>query len=924
MLQPLFNNQVGRRLLLRFVLAALLPMSGVVVFAYFQIGNLLVDLNYRRLQQDSRSLGMSFIASLNWRAEALQREAARLADEGGPPDSNLDGFVRIERLQKPRLLNNQEAHHMRNGRVVLRASGGNPLTMLARIPGREEIVSGTLDPRSLWLDEEAPEHYCVVGTNFKRHFCTPELHPPNAETWPTLMARRNLGVFDWRIRGSNGETAYLAGFWRANLRPAFAHDGFIIMVADSKAAVLKGLERFNVVFPALILAAMALASLLAINQIRRQIRPLERLSEGTRQLAKGDFDVIVQAEGDDEFAALAGAFNQMSGKLRNKFQLLKMLSALDQAILGATDMEHLLHSTLDHIHDAIPCDSAGLLRFNDNGMVDFSAAPARPPGMNATEILECLSLDDTQPWRRIDLDAPRAGCVRRLFDPPTRVVLLFPIRAGKRLETLLILGYETPPDDIDEILAAGRGIADRLAVAASNLAWEEKLYHQAHYDALTNLPNRALLRDRVEQALSRADREQHLVAAMLLDLDSFKQVNDTLGHSAGDALLIECARRLRAQVRQSDTVARLGGDEFIILLPDLPRGGETALLDAVARKLNQYLAEPMLIADRQITNSVSIGIAIYPDNAGGGEDLLKMADAAMYESKRRQRGGFRFYSAEMNAQATARFDLAQDLREAVAHNELTLYYQPKVELASGRIVGAEALVRWLSPKRGVVPPGHFVPLLGEMGLNGWLDDWVLESACAQMAAWDRAGLPAISVSVNMSPENFQDDDLPSKIRELLARHELEHPRLELEILEATAVSESSTVHDTLLALRGMAVGIALDDFGTGYSSLVYLTRLPANVLKLDRAFIGDLATNPRQQAIVERIIALAKSLDFLVTAEGVEDEDQRNLLAGMDCDWIQGYLISPPLPAESFVHHWREHEALLAECAAAAPQAPPT
>ena len=375
----------------------------------------------------------------------------------------------------------------------------------------------------------------------------------------------------------------------------------------------------------------------------------------------------------------------------------------------------------------------------------------------------------------------------------------------------------------------------------------------------------------------------------------------------GDALLIECAQRLKSHIRQSDTVARLGGDEFILLVPELAPGSESDKLESLARKLNEVLALPILIAGRQITISVSIGIALHSDEAEDFEDLLRMADAAMYEAKRQQPGGFRFYSANINEKAQARFELVQDLREAISRQELILYYQPKFELAGRRIVGAEALARWNSPKRGLVPPGLFIHLLDEMGLTDWLSDWVLKTACAQMAAWDRLGLPPLSVSVNISPAQFQFGNLLEKVRSALDVNGLAPQRLEIEILETTAVDHSPEVRDTLAGLREMNVNIALDDFGTGYSSLVYLTQVPANILKLDRAFIINLVSDVRQQAIVERIIALAKVLNFCVVAEGVEEVVQMDLLAAMHCDVIQGYLISRPIPPDDFVHLLKKH-----------------
>lgn len=904
LLQPLFHSRVGRRLLLRFMLAALLPVTGVAVFAYFQVGHLLLDLNYRRLQQDSRALGMSFLGNFHVLAESLEHEAERIAHRNAPPEDVHNGFTRLTVHSLAEMpLTPDERHQLEKMAPVLRLEMRGT-ALLVGLPGRARVLQGRLDGKTIWGGEAVPEHYCVLGADYTPFICTPGLSAPSPLDWPRLLAGRHQGVFDWTMATPEGETAYLAAFWRARTQASYASPGFIVMVADPKAQALKGLTHFRVIFPALVVAALALALLLSINQIRRQLRPLEQLSAGTRRLESGDFDTPVRAEGDDEFAELAGAFNRMSAGLRHKFHMLKMLAELDRAILGASAMDFVVRSVLTHLRAAIPCDAAGLLRLAGSETTFFAAISPPDTGRPLAGTLPPLSEDRT--GLRIALDSPEAAALRAVFPPPLSELLLFPSRVNGRLDSLLLLAYERLPDDHEEILAAGVSVADRLSVAASNFAWEEKLYHQAHYDALTDLPNRALLRDRVDQALMRADRDRTAVALMLLDLDNFKSVNDSLGHSAGDTLLIECAQRLKTHMRQSDTVVRLGGDEFIVLLPDLPRGGEAATLDTLARKLNAHLAQPFTLAERQITTPVSIGIALYPGNAGGYEDLLKMADAAMYESKRQQRGSYRFYSAEMNIEAHVRFELAQDLRAAIAAGELTLHYQPKIDLASGRMVGVEALVRWHSRKRGTVFPGVFVPVISEIGMEDWLTDWVMETVCAQLAAWDAAGLIPISVSLNLTPGNFERMDLLPLVRERLTRHGLAPDRLELEILETTAVNPSPRIHELLQALRELGVGIALDDFGTGYSSLVYLTRLPANILKLDRAFIADLVGNPRQQGIVERIIALAKTLDFRVVAEGVEDEAQRDLLAGMGCDWIQGYLTSPPLPAEALFKFWRE------------------
>jgi diguanylate cyclase (GGDEF)-like protein len=645
--------------------------------------------------------------------------------------------------------------------------------------------------------------------------------------------------------------------------------------------------------------------LLALHQIRRQLLPLERLTEGTRALAAGDFSARVIVSGDDEFGSLAQSFNHMSDNLRHKFHMLQMLAELDRAILSASEMDYVIQLVLSRIDYAIPCDCAGIMRLDEHGggtfLTDCDPQGQMPvKGWDCRDVSLFLPREVEQSWYQREWGEDRPECLKGMTSPGLERALIFPVRVNERIHSLLILAYEHLPDSLDEIIEASHSLTDRLAVAASNIAWGEKLYHQGHYDALTDLPNRVLLRDRVEQALVRADRERTSVAVMLLDLDNFKQVNDSLGHSAGDALLIECAHRLAGVIRSSDTLARLGGDEFVLLVPDIPQGLESTHLDTLARKLNVALAETMTIAEHRVTTMASIGIALYPKNATGFEDLLKMADASMYESKRQQPGSFRFYSSDMNAEVRARFELTQELRESVGKDELLLHFQPKVLASTRQIVGAEALVRWQSPKRGLVPPIQFVPLLDQIGLGTWLGEWVLDRACAQMAEWDRRGLAPIPVSVNIAPSHIQEGQLIDRIERALGKHGLDPSRLELEIIETTAANESPEIHATLTRLRAMGVNIALDDFGTGYSSLVYLTQLPANVLKLDRAFIRNLATDPRQQAIVESIIKLAQALDYQIVAEGVEEEQQLNLLTAMGCDLIQGYLISRPVPPDDF------------------------
>ena len=898
------GSHVAQRLFFLFLLAALIPVGGLSYFAYTEVSHMLTDLNYRRLQQDAKAGGMGLIQRLSWREQALKR-LVEPAASGAPValPEKIDGFARVEVVGQEVLaeLAPNQAEHLRRAGVVLRLVARMDPVMLVAIPGATELVQAHLDRASLWYDEEASDRYCILNAGGVPLHCTADL---TAAPEPSLVgsAGQSSGVFPWQLDGED----HIAAWWRASLQASFASDGFIVVVSDARKDVLAVLTRFHLTLPAIMVLALALAAWFSITQIRRQLRPLERLESGTRRLAQGEFSSRVDVMGTDEFASLAVSFNRMAETIERKFHLLRALGELDRAILVVSEMDAVVAMLLEQVPLAVSCDGAGVLRRDPRDgirlqILDRTSATVHTIEPVCTEAAAVSIWKLDGPWFMLDLGTPGSDSLRHFADSGSTVALVFPARTGDRVECALVLAFRQPPHDLDDATQAGRSLADRLSAAGSSIASEDKLYRQAHYDALTGLPNRVMLRDRMEQALLRADREGVSVAAMLVDLDDFKQVNDSLGHNAGDRLLVAIAERLTSQARATDTVARLAGDEFVVLIADLQRDSAISVVDRIAGKMTAELARPGDLAGRRVSSPASIGIALYPENAGNYEDLLMAADAAMYESKRSRRGGYRFYSPSMNAAVRERFDLAQELREAIERQEFFLVYQPKIEAATGKVVGAEALVRWASPKRGLVSPVQFIPVIDEIGLQGRLGEWVLDTACAQAVAWVRMGYTDLAISVNVSPSQIHGGEVVIHVREALARHGLEPRHLELEVLESMAVDDTSGTNSILAELREMGVGIALDDFGTGYSSLVYLTQLPANVLKIDRGFIVPLLSDKRQQAIVERIISLAKALNYVVVAEGVEEVDQMRLLVDMGCDLFQGYLFSKPLSATDFV-----------------------
>ena len=445
-----------------------------------------------------------------------------------------------------------------------------------------------------------------------------------------------------------------------------------------------------------------------------------------------------------------------------------------------------------------------------------------------------------------------------------------------------------PHGEIDYHIATFSDIREQKAT-------EERIRRIAYHDALTGLPNRLHLSAALDQALSQAQRQATEVALLFIDMDRFKLINDTLGHHVGDELLVEVAQRLKACVRDSDIVARLGGDEFVVAITGLQEDLGAA---SVASKILAALGQPYSIANRALHSSPSIGISIYPTDGSDAATLMKHADAAMYHAKELGRNQVQYFKQALNLQAQRRLELETDLRAALAANQFELHYQPKFCVHSQTIRGVEALLRWPHPRLGLVPPLQIIPLAEETGQIDAIGHWVLEQACAQLAAWREQGIGDLSMSINLSAQQLRSPQLLDTVRQTLARHGLREGEIEFEITESVAMTNPEQAIGVLHALRALGVRLAIDDFGTGYSSLAYLKHLPIQCLKVDKSFVRDIETDHNDAAICAATIALAHQLGLEVVAEGVETEAQRAFLAEQHgCDHLQGYLIGRPVPA---------------------------
>jgi diguanylate cyclase (GGDEF)-like protein/PAS domain S-box-containing protein len=438
------------------------------------------------------------------------------------------------------------------------------------------------------------------------------------------------------------------------------------------------------------------------------------------------------------------------------------------------------------------------------------------------------------------------------------------------------------------------GFASLVQDVTERLNTERTIHYMAHHDALTGLPNRRLMQDRLHQAIMAARRNQRHVAVLFLDLDRFKVVNDTLGHDSGDFVLKDIARRLVQCVREVDTVSREGGDEFVIILPDLERPEHAR---TVADKILKEVARPVEIAGHDIHITPSIGISHYPNDATDVQQLLKHADNAMYQAKDAGRATVRFYTTDLNFLLSKRLEIESRLRKAIENEEFFLRYQPQVDLESGRISGMEALIRWNDPKKGEVSPNDFIPVAEELGLIVPIGEWVFRTACRQLKRWEQEGVAPLTVSINISPRQFMSRRLVGTLLAIVQETGADPRRIELEITETMIMRNIEQSIETLAQLRAAGMQVAVDDFGVGYSSLNQLTRLPASSMKIDRSFINNLPGDLPSGSITEAIIAMAKRLKLRVIAEGVENRAQLDFLRANNCEAFQGYLFSRPITA---------------------------
>jgi diguanylate cyclase (GGDEF)-like protein len=906
-LRGYISSRVSRRLFVLFVLCAFLPLAAIAIVSLLQVRSLLQQQGETRLVSTAKAYGMTLFERLvlahelalaaavkgsvptgnsmevrNFRALAIVDETGAGKTLLGTPHGNP---LAPEALQRLAL-----------GKPVVRVSGG------AAMPTIEVIAALNTRPARYALAELRPDFLWGPADELPTatDFCVME------ERWstPLYCSAPMPGAFKGETRWVRDRETYRSKSWTQFMRAGFGTPDWTIIASQPEAYHLAKASEFGQVYVPVVLLALLLATWLTIRQSRDIVEPMEKLADRARGVARQDFSTRLDLDRADEFGSLAVAFNQMSQLLGRQFASLTALSEIDRMILATQDTAEVVRTVLRRLVEVTAADCVTLTLF-DQDDPDHARTYFLPPDdaeggmlrheMTADERAHLQQLASAE-WVRVD--SSTEGYLAHARTLGIASAFVQPIAWRGKVCGAIVVGRRQPQPASEDEMQATRELGDRVAVAVSSAWRDQQLYTQSHFDVVTGAPNRLLFTDRLDLEVVRSRREGLTFALLFVDLDHFKNVNDSYGHSVGDAVLREAATRIATCIRATDSLARLGGDEFTVLLTNLGNPQEAWL---ISETIVTAMSREFVVGEQRCFLSASIGIASYPADGETAEDLLKCADTAMYRAKAGGRGQSVFYEQRMNEEAVARVSLDRDLRVALERGELAVHYQPQWDMASGAIVGAEALVRWNHPVRGMISPGRFIALAEESGFIEQLGQWITLQACRDMQSWRAQGLAIGHVSVNVSPRQFRRRALVDFFRQAVHDTRLPAHCLQIEITEGLLVDRGEHVEAMLHELAAMGHRIALDDFGTGFSSMAYLKRFPVHVIKIDRAFVEGLDRTTDSEAIVAAIIAMSHALGKIVVAEGVETAEQATHLRRLRCDVGQGFLLSPAVPASAFI-----------------------
>lgn len=928
------KSPFARRLFSVFIISAALPIAILAVITLSTVSEQLLEQNATRQAEQAKTFGLSIYDRLDLLDRELQLLDTinplllrnKLSKVESPRQKQL-----LEKLDSLWLWYSEEPQSEILGQalpidedligaigannsssLIIHSSGSDypAIVMALKTEGSENdhaILFAAINPDYLWGTEtfEVNQDYCVFESSGQVLYCS------NEETIRTLESNE----FDWTGFSGNHEflnsnqEVQLVSYWSIFLNGRFSVDDWMTLINIPKSDVLTPINDFQIVFIAVLFITLLIVILISNAQIRRILDPLRRLTAATKALGNSDFSNQLVIDSRDEFSELASSFNAMGKKLSDQFQSLQTMAEIDRLILASQDADQVVQIVISRIRQIVHCSVIGITVKGQDGKFEtmsLGTSTCDGPGDAKKLDIELSATDleflhEHKQGKLVEI----GDCDLSMFDHfhsyGIKACLVLPLHIDDSLSAVIVLGYFVKPEFPEKLIKETKSWTDRVAVALSNAKWQEKLFKQANYDVLTGLANRPAFRNHLKNVLSRAKRNNEFVGILFIDLDRFKLVNDTLGHAAGDQFLSQIATRLSNCIRSSDLLARLGGDEFTIVISESPTHADIKnSITTIADKLLREIPEPITLRKQEFRTNASIGISIFPLDGDNIDDLMKNADSAMYHAKKQDGGTYHFYSEDLNKAVSDQLRIENDIRLAIQHDEFELYYQPQIQAATGIACGAEALIRWNHKKDGLISPGLFIPLAEESQLIVEIDKWVLNAACLQLRKWKAQNRPLVRIAVNLSARFFRQHNVVEILEVITSRHEIDPSLLELEITEGTLIEDIESAIGVLQQLAESGYELTIDDFGTGYSSLTYLKKLPIHKLKIDKSFVDNCSTDKIDASLVVTIINMAKTLELICIAEGVEMQEQFDFLKLHDCAEIQGYFFSKPKPAEEF------------------------
>lgn len=919
------SSKLARRILAMFAISALVPVLMLAALYRFQGSTLLLEQAYTKLGASSAIYGSVLYDRLLLADDALRNAAAELrrglpvdsgASQSTTPFGDLSVSHALSDMASGFTLTGAQQAHIRSGHSALvtgQAANSQTRVFMVRAvdPQRPEkgLVTAQLRPEYLWVKRDAVPYLtelCVFDQNGQRLSCSGSLSLSTLAGLLVQSGQGTSGGLEWE----ENDTQYVGHFHEVFLDAKFRVPRWVVVAVQRRTDALDALATFETVFWASLVVSALLAALLSVSQIRRVTVPLGKLISGTSRLSERDFSTKVEIASNDEFETLARSFNMMTTRLGRQFDVMKTLSSIDQAILRTLEVDRIIEEILLSLRELFDIECAGILAMDSDNPARlrlYSISRDRNRGMvkqvHSTANADDLLLASAEGyWTDAEKVEWQTSCCKG--NSAASCFFNLPITSRTGYGGMVMLGFASRLDLEQEEILNIRDFADRIGVALTSAARDEQLFRQARYDGLTGLPNRFLLIERLKSEISQSLRRGTQTAVIYIDLDRFKQVNDSLGHAAGDQLLQEAADRLRHCVRESDTLARVGGDEFAIIVGGLDDGKSAS---AVADHVLDAMEKPFPILGVENFVGASIGIAVYPQDGANSGELLRNADTAMYRAKSVGRSTSVFFESNMNAEVVRIAKLDRELRRAISERQLLLHYQPQFDLETGAICAVEALLRWEHPERGVLMPGSFIDFAEDSGLIIALGHFVLEEACRQLMCWRASGIDIGHISINVSGRQFRQRGFAQSVHDVLEQAGIPGNSIAMEITENVLIEDLDQVIESLNQLRSHGIRIELDDFGTGYSSMSYLERLPVDMLKIDRSFVATIDAAGRGGVIAKLVLDMARSLNMGVVAEGMETRAQLDFMRKHNCDLGQGFLFCEPLSAAfltTFFSRW--------------------